>query len=375
MLDDLHVEAAADEQRRQVVPQIVEAEGLGQPGDLRPRRRGIARSIAQVEVCRPAPLVTTVLPPHRATAAESCTDSSCGMGTGVRDVSDLSGSPRRCTGRDDTAHEVDVPDPQPDDLGGPQADERAEQDRRAQVVRRPRRAAPTPARWWRRTGAAARPVVTCGASTGCGPGCRRARRRPSPATAGCAARRRSMSAQARGLEPRRPRLTEDGRTAESGIGPNAAMICATCTRACRTVDGRRSRNRPARSRTTRRRSSGRSSDRRTCRSTGAAVCSSSHRWPSTLREGPGDLRFPGRGPISRLPCAVWATVDARHVPTPLPPGPRRAASHPRADLSREAAKSVDKHQACGSLAPSGSDAGGTRVSPASSCISPVPNCG
>src|SRR3954454_1520375 len=36
MLDDLHVEAVTDEQRRQVVPEIVEAELLRQPGHLRP---------------------------------------------------------------------------------------------------------------------------------------------------------------------------------------------------------------------------------------------------------------------------------------------------------------------------------------------------
>ncbi len=35
VLDDLDVQAAADEQASQEVPQIVEAEGLGQPLDLR----------------------------------------------------------------------------------------------------------------------------------------------------------------------------------------------------------------------------------------------------------------------------------------------------------------------------------------------------
>jgi len=34
-------------------------------------------------------------------------------------------------------------------------------------------------------------------------------------------------------------LTWDGRTAPSSIGPNSAVICFTCVRACRTVDGRR----------------------------------------------------------------------------------------------------------------------------------------
>jgi hypothetical protein len=58
MLDDLHVQAVADEQRRQVVPEVVEAEPSGNPSTGK-RAARTARSMAQVEVWRRRPAVTT----------------------------------------------------------------------------------------------------------------------------------------------------------------------------------------------------------------------------------------------------------------------------------------------------------------------------
>jgi hypothetical protein len=134
VLDDLDVEAAADEQRRQVVPQIVEAKGVGQSGDGRsgradrpldrPRRRLPAGAVGDDVV--PAPSHHRRRELHRQLLRDG--QRRPGRLALERLAVTLLHRPH------DAAHEVDVPDPQPDDLGGPQPDERPEQDRRAQVV-------------------------------------------------------------------------------------------------------------------------------------------------------------------------------------------------------------------------------------------------
>jgi len=134
VLDDLHVESTADQQRRQVVPEVVEAEGLGQPGDLRSRRadrpldgpcRGLPTSPVGDDVFA-AP------PGHGCRQLEHEFLRDRERRTGCLRLERLAVT---LTDRPhDAPHEVDVLDAQPDRLGGAQPDERAEQDGRAQVL-------------------------------------------------------------------------------------------------------------------------------------------------------------------------------------------------------------------------------------------------
>ena len=87
-----------------------------------------------------------------------CADSSAparaGSGSASATSRTSAAPPATAPRRDDAAHEVDVGDPQPARLRRPQARERAEQDRRRAGARAPRRRAPRPAPWSRRTAAA-----------------------------------------------------------------------------------------------------------------------------------------------------------------------------------------------------------------------------
>ena len=71
------------------MPQVVEA-AAGRPGTVS-RAARYARSIAHGPAGRPSSFVTTAVLSAAATAAESMSASSPGIGTGVRFVSDFNG--------------------------------------------------------------------------------------------------------------------------------------------------------------------------------------------------------------------------------------------------------------------------------------------
>jgi hypothetical protein len=112
----------------------VAAERLGQPGDFG-RTERMARSIAHVEACRPVPVgddVVAAPPRHRSRQLQRQL-----LRDGERRARRLALERFPVAllhGPDDAAHEVDVPDPQSDHLGGPQSHEGPEQDRRAQAT-------------------------------------------------------------------------------------------------------------------------------------------------------------------------------------------------------------------------------------------------
>lgn len=90
-LHRLDVEAVGDEQTGEVVAQIMEPKPVGRPG-TEARASRTARSMAHGPAGRPISLATIVAAPPEATAVDSSSDSSSGIGIGVLLISDFSGA-------------------------------------------------------------------------------------------------------------------------------------------------------------------------------------------------------------------------------------------------------------------------------------------
>lgn len=172
-LDDLDVRAARDEQRSEVVHQVVvpETEVGGRPGTL-PRATRIARPSTHGASCVSHSFVSSVSARHRATWADSSTASDDGIGTGVCEVSDFSGS-AGCW----TAGET-IPRMKSESATGGRPP-RSRAGRRRRPARPPRagarasrRGAPRPALWSPRRPAGCPTAATYAASTATGQRCR-----------------------------------------------------------------------------------------------------------------------------------------------------------------------------------------------------------
>ena len=269
-LDHLHVSAASDQQRGEVVPQVVEPE---------PRRQALARSSRAAGRPARAPRVRAGRPtrPSRARlAAGPAPRAPRGVAPGSAGSGPASVRSRSSAARPGTAlagatmprMKSTSATRRPHTSASPQAGERAEQDRRAQllghrVVQRPHLRPSWPRR-----------AAACACRRRRPPRARRSRHDPvvhgvghDLRRAGRAARRRSWSRSplAFSFDCPRPDVRRPHR-GERQRRRTPSTICATCTSACRTVDGRRV---PYPSSHVvaplARRSCGRSSGRRACR--------------------------------------------------------------------------------------------------------------